>query len=92
MDLALVKAVMEYSSSKDDPYAYCKKVLNNCITNKILSLHDFELAKKSKESKNAGGLGIKKTKFTDMYSHNWNFEELEKLESEYIDKKLRGEA
>lgn len=30
-------------------------------------------------------------KFNNMYQHGWNFEELEILESEYIDRKLRGE-
>lgn len=31
---------------------------------------------------------VNKSKFTSMYTHNWNFEELEALENKYIDEKI----
>ncbi len=34
----------------------------------------------------------KNTRFTNIYSHNWDFEELEKLEMEYIERKLHGNS
>lgn len=85
MELDLVKTIMEYSSTKEDPFAYCRKVLNNCMGRKIFTKADFELNLKTKPSSKVQQAT---NRFTNTYTHNWDFDELEKLEMEYIDKKV----
>lgn len=85
MELDLVKTIMEYSSTKEDPFAYCRKVLNNCMGRKILTKAEFELNLKTKPSSKVQQAT---NRFTNIYEHNWDFDKLEKLEMEYIDKKV----
>ena len=37
-------------------------------------------------------IGSKIEKFNSMYSHDWDFDEIERLEREHIDRKLRGQG
>ncbi len=77
---------------------YVDSILLSWHQSKVKNLDDVTLIDKAFESKRQIASQDmyqpkrpnKSAKFTDIYSHNWNFEELEKLESEYIDRKLNG--
>lgn len=77
---------------------YADSILTSWYNDKIKTLDDILVVDKAYESKQAISAKDssvvkrpnKTAKFTNIYSHNWNFEELEKLESEYIDRKLNG--
>ncbi len=77
---------------------YVDSILVSWYDAKVKTLDDILLLDKAYESKkqlsaepsHSSKRPNKMTKFNDIYSHNWNFEELEKLESEYIERKLNG--
>jgi len=77
---------------------YVDSILVSWHSSKVQTLEDITLIDKAYESKKQlnsqdtyqAKRPVKTAKFNNMYSHNWNFEELEKLESEYIDRKLNG--
>jgi DnaD/phage-associated family protein len=77
---------------------YVDSILISWYNAKVKTLEDILLLDKAYESKKQlntqdtyqNKRTSKSAKFNNMYSHNWNFEELEKLESEYIDRKLNG--
>ncbi|WP_070001090.1 DnaD domain protein [Cellulosilyticum sp. I15G10I2] len=77
---------------------YVDSILISWYDAKVKTLDDVILIDKayeskkqlSSENKHSSKRPQKMTKFNDIYSHNWNFEELEKLESEYIERKLNG--
>lgn len=77
---------------------YVDSILSAWYNAKVKTLDDITLIDKAYESKKQlttsssfkNKLPPKATKFNDIYSHNWNFDELEKLESDYIDRKLNG--
>lgn len=46
IQLELIKYIMEYSSGKDDPYMYCKKVLDNSVALMVYTVEDFKVGRK----------------------------------------------
>lgn len=82
---------------------YLDSILSSWASYKVKSLEDIEqldktyinnlgksaLSSQTKQTKQAAN---KNTRFTNIYSHNWDFEELEKLEMEYIERKLHGNS
>ncbi|MDF2877400.1 MAG: primosome, DnaD subunit [Clostridia bacterium] len=77
---------------------YVDSILISWQNAKVKTLEDILLIDKAYESKKQlnsqesfqSKRPLKTAKFNNMYSHNWNFEELEKLENDYIDRKLNG--
>lgn len=55
MQLELIKYVMEYSSGKDDPYKYCKKVLDNNVSSMVYTVEDFKSRIKMNKGENNDG-------------------------------------
>ena len=84
IELDLVKYILEYSCSKKDPYKYAIKVLNSCIDSKITATEQFILDAKTYASKFASSPSSKVEKFNSMASHDWDFDELEKLQAERV--------
>lgn len=92
---ACKRAVMQ---TNNPSLNYVDSILSAWHTNKVKKLEDIELIDKAYESKKAletnktaaNKPAPKTSKFTNIYSHNWDFDELEQLENEYIDRKLNG--
>ena len=98
MDIILEACKRTVMQTNKPSLNYVESILASWHSSKVASLDDILLIDKAIESKkqlNPKDIQqvkrINKTaKFNNIYSHNWNFEELEKLESEYIDRKLNG--
>lgn len=92
---ACKRAVMQ---TNNPSLNYVDSILASWHSAKVKNLDDISLIDKAYESKKQLSIQdtsqakrpAKTSKFNNMYSHNWNFEELEKLENEYIDRKLNG--
>jgi len=77
---------------------YVESILKSWYEAHVKTLDDVVLIDKARESKKqladqqayAIKPANKPNKFTNIYSHNWDFEEIEKLEREYVQRKLNG--
>ena len=78
---------------------YTDRILTSWYNDKVQSVEDIAKLDKARESKKAITKAYttteaprppKPTKFNNIYSHNWDFDELEKLEREYIERTLNG--
>lgn len=78
---------------------YVDSILTSWYNEKVKSLEDIFTLDKAHESKkninNASNNSIrpisnKVSQFNSMYSHDWDFDELEKLQREHITRKLNG--
>ena len=78
---------------------YVDSILTNWYTDKVKTLDDIKALDKAFESKqmqqtsssySSGTVSNKIAKFNSMYSHNYDFDELEKLQEEHITRKLNG--
>ena len=77
---------------------YVDSILRSWSEAKVKSLDDIALIDKAREAKkqmNQPSTSLpktpnKNTKFTNIYSHNWDFDEIQKLEREYVQRKLNG--
>ncbi|PHV70380.1 hypothetical protein CS063_10905 [Sporanaerobium hydrogeniformans] len=77
---------------------YVDSILRSWSEAKVKSLEDISLIDKAREAKKQLGMTSpspnkppnKATKFTNIYSHNWDFDEIQKLEREYVQRKLNG--
>lgn len=103
-DLEMVlKACEKTVTSISNPNLnYTDKILSAWQKDHIKTLEDIKIhdnayqGKKALEStSNKGSTWVtpkKKTRFNTMDSRTWDFEELDRLEDEYIDRKLKGEV
>jgi DnaD/phage-associated family protein len=77
---------------------YLDTILTSWHKQKATTLEDIaQLDKRHAEkryhqsqSRNTSAATKKNERFTTMYSHNWDFEELDKLEEAYLERKLNG--
>ncbi len=79
---------------------YVDSILSSWYAAKVKDLTDIANLDKAHESKKALNtfsttnsvtpISNKVSKFNNMYSHDWDFDELEKLQREHITKKLNG--
>ena len=79
---------------------YVESILSSWHADNVTSLADIEALDKAYESKRlqqnttktlgATTLSNKVTKFNSMYTHDWDFDELEKLEEAHLTKELNG--
>lgn len=79
---------------------YVDSILTSWFNENVKTLEDVKALDKVHESKKIIGntstknavtpLPNKVSKFNNMYSHDWDFDEIEKLEREYIERKLNG--
>lgn len=79
---------------------YVDSILTSWFNEKVKTLEDVAALDKVHESKKLltevpgktvnAPVSNKVAKFNNMYSHDWDFDEIEKLEREYIERKLNG--
>ena len=79
---------------------YVDSILTSWFNEKVKTLDDIKALDKVHESKKflsdtsskgtISPVSNKVSKFNNMYSHDWDFDEIEKLERAYIERKLNG--
>lgn len=79
---------------------YVDSILTSWFNEKVTTLEDIKALDKVHESKKLlsepsskvaiAPVSNKVSKFNNMYSHDWDFDEIEKLERAYIERKLNG--
>ena len=77
---------------------YTDSILTSWYNDKVKSVEDINALDKAHESKKAltiqsttvKPISNKVAQFNNMYSHDWDFDELEKLQQEHITRKLNG--
>lgn len=77
---------------------YADSILSAWHVDKVKTLEDIAALDKAHESKkivnastfSSPAVSNKIAKFNSMYSHDWDFDELEKLQEEHITRKLNG--
>lgn len=90
VEFPLIEHILKYSCSKDDPYQYAKKVLENCVDNGIHTVNEFELKLNERKEKHLSTSSMSKVdKFNQMDSRDdIDFDEIERLEKKRLDKIL----
>jgi len=94
---ACQKTVMQTSKPSLN---YVDSILTSWFNEKVTTLEDIKALDKVHESKKLlsespskatlSPVSNKVSKFNTMYSHDWDFDEIEKLERAYIERKLNG--
>lgn len=98
MDVILEACKRTVMQTNKPSLNYTDTILTSWYKDKVKTLEDIAVLDKAHESKKmlaapepiSNTRPNKVSKFTNIYSHNWDFDELERLESEYIDRKLNG--
>lgn len=98
MDIILEACKRTVMQTSKPSLNYTDRILTSWYNDSVKSLEDITALDKARESKKAiaqsGEQNTKQppkvTKFNNIYSHNWDFDELEKLEREYIERTLNG--
>lgn len=100
MDIILSACNKAITQANKPSLNYVDTILTSWYNEKVKTLEDVAALDKVFESKkmlaqpiNKGGitpLPNKVAKFNTMDSHDWDFDEIEKLEREYIERKLNG--
>lgn len=99
LDIILEGCKRAVSQTKNPSLKYLDAMLTSWYNTKVTSLEDINkldkaystntLKKASAPTANTKSTK-KNTRFTNISSHNWDFDQLEKLEQEYIERKLHG--
>lgn len=103
MDIILEGCRRTVAQTQNPNIKYLDSILSSWASYKVKSLEDIQQLDKayasnltkntlSNVSSKSKSSVDKNTRFTNIYSHNWDFEELEKLEMEYIERKLHGNS
>lgn len=100
MDIILEACKRTVMQTNKPSLNYADRILTSWYHENIQSLEDIAKLDKayeskkaitqSKDNKQAPAKPTKITKFNNIYSHNWDYDELEKLEREYIERTLNG--
>lgn len=100
MEIILAACDKAVTQANKPSLNYVDTILTSWFNEKVTSLEDikaldkvFESKKLMADSSNKGSLTPlpnKVAKFNTMDSHDWDFDEIEKLEREYIERKLNG--
>ncbi|MBE6024005.1 MAG: DnaD domain protein [Cellulosilyticum sp.] len=100
MEIILAACEKAVTQANKPSLNYVDSILTSWFNEKVKSLEDikaldkvFESKKLMAEGTNKGAitpLSNKVAKFNAMDSHDWDFDEIEKLEREYIERKLNG--
>lgn len=101
MDIILEACKRTVMQTNKPSLNYVDSILSNWHTDKVKSLEDIVALDKAYESKKMqlpsssnstrpSALSPKIAKFNSMYSHDYDFDELEKLQEEHITRKLNG--
>lgn len=100
MDIILAACHKAVTQANKPSLNYVDSILTSWHNEKVKTVEDIAALDKVFESKkmlaqpvNKGGvtpLPNKVAKFNTMDSHDWDFDEIEKLEREYIERKLNG--
>lgn len=98
MDIILEACKRTVMQTSKPSLNYTDRILTSWHNDGVKSLEDIAALDKARESKKAiaqsgdqmSKQAPKVTKFTNIYSHSRDFDELEKLEREYIERTLNG--
>ena len=99
MDIILEACKRTVMQTNKPSLNYADSILTSWYNEKVSSLQDIFDLDKAHESKkgltSSSNSGIrpitnKISQFNNMYSHDWDFDELEKLQREHITRKLNG--
>jgi DnaD/phage-associated family protein len=96
LELILEGCKRTVSQTKNPSLKYLDSILTSWHTSKVSTLEDIKKLDESHQSNlQKRALPVAKTngkneRFTNTSSHNWDFNELEKLEQQYIERKLHG--
>lgn len=98
MDIILEACRKTVMQTSKPSLNYVDSILTSWFNEKVTTLEDIKALDKVHESKKmmtapqaaVTALPNKVSKFNNMYSHDWDFDEIEKLEREYIERKLNG--
>lgn len=92
----MILAIKTAVKSNARRLSYIEGILKNWVNQGISTLDQLkskELERKAtNDNKKNNSIPSKIEKFNAMVSHEWDFDEIERLEREHIDRKLRGEA
>lgn len=85
------------TQTKNPSLKYLDAMLSSWYNTKVQTLDDIKELDKAYSNGNAKKASAppkstakKNTRFTNISSHNWDFDQLERLEQEYIERKLHG--
>lgn len=85
------------AQTKNPSLKYLDAMLSSWYNTKVTNLEDIEKLDKAysstvakKASAPTKSAAKKNGRFTNIASHNWDFDQLERLEQEYIERKLHG--
>lgn len=84
------------AQTKNPSLKYVDSILTSWSKNQVTSLQDISVLDETHHSDSQKKIPVsgkalpKNQRFTNISSHNWDFDELEKLEREYVKRKLNG--
>lgn len=101
IDIVLEACKRTVIQTNNPSLKYVDSILTSWYNDKVATLEDIKSLDAARESKkglenpkgfstNRPSTSTKVAQFNQMYSHDWDFDELEKLEREYISRKLNG--
>ncbi len=98
MDIILEACQRTVMQTNKPSLNYTDSILTSWYNDKVKSIDDIQALDKAHESKKmlniqttaVKPLSNKISQFNNMYSHDWDFDELEKLQQEHITRKLNG--
>lgn len=89
IETTLLLEAIKIASTKVKTPQYIRGILRDWVRNDIRSLKQLQ-EKSIKRDTTQSQAHQKKTKFTNIASHDWDFDEIQRLEREYVQKKLKG--
>ncbi|MEG0013900.1 MAG: DnaD domain protein [Cellulosilyticaceae bacterium] len=97
LDIVLEGCKRAVAQTKNPSLKYLDAMLSSWYNTKVANLDDIDKLDKAyssniakKASAPTKSVAKKNTRFTNIASHNWDFDQLERLEQEYIERKLHG--
>lgn len=96
MDIILEGCKRSVAQTKSPSLKYLDTILTSWHKNQVTSLQDITKLDESHQLEIQKKVVVpvktspKNQRFTNISSHNWDFDELEKLEREYVKRKLNG--
>ena len=96
LDIILEGCKRAVAQTKNPSLKYLDAMLSSWYNTKVTSLEDIEKLDKAytsasnKKTYAPAKSAPKNTRFTNISSHNWDFDQLERLEQDYIERQLNG--
>lgn len=92
----LICHIIKQCAENQKKWPYAKGILSACVQDKVYTTQQFEIKREqfraskqqNKSEPNNGQLVSKNPHFTTTYSHNWDFDELDQMAQNYLDRQL----